>query len=113
MWGPGWSRFTNGLAASFVGIAVWILIPDTLDEDESLAKRRSGIFVTTLAAFFLAEMGDKTQLATMALAARFDSVVSVAIGTTLGMMIADVPAVYLGEIAANRLPLKLMRTIAA
>jgi putative Ca2+/H+ antiporter (TMEM165/GDT1 family) len=102
-----------GLAASFLGMAVWILIPDKLDEDDALAKRRSSIFVTTLAAFFLAEMGDKTQIATVALAARYPSVLMVVCGTTVGMLLANVPAVLLGDRLAHRLPVRLVHGVAA
>ena len=102
-----------GLAASFVGMAVWILIPDTLDEDETLAKGRSGVFVTTLVAFFLAEMGDKTQVATIALAARYPSVLMVVCGTTVGMLLANVPAVLVGDRLAHRLPVRLVHAVAA
>jgi putative Ca2+/H+ antiporter (TMEM165/GDT1 family) len=94
-------------------MAAWTLIPDKLDEDEEGFKQRGSAFVTTLVSFFLVEMGDKTQIATIALAARYQSVVVVTIGTTLGMMIANIPAVYLGEIAARRLPLTWIRRIAA
>jgi putative Ca2+/H+ antiporter (TMEM165/GDT1 family) len=100
------------LAISFLAMGLWTLLPDKLDKEPKLFDK-FGAFGATLIAFFLIEMGDKTQLATMALAARFHSVVVVAMGTTLGMMIADVPAVYLGDILANKIPLKLMRTIAA
>jgi putative Ca2+/H+ antiporter (TMEM165/GDT1 family) len=100
------------LAASFLAMGIWTLVPDRLSGEPKLLDR-FGPFVATLIAFFLIEIGDKTQLATMALAARFHSVVVVAAGTTLGMMIADVPAVYLGDIAATKIPLKLMRSIAA
>jgi len=100
------------LAVSFLAMGIWTLLPDKLDKEPKLFEK-FGAFGATLISFFLIEMGDKTQLATMALAARFDDVVLVAMGTTLGMMIADVPAVYLGDIVANRIPLKLVRTIAA
>jgi putative Ca2+/H+ antiporter (TMEM165/GDT1 family) len=100
------------LVVSFVAMAVWALLPDKLDTAPKMFNR-FGAFGATLVSFFLIEMGDKTQLATMALAARFHSVVLVTVGTTLGMMIADVPAVYLGDIAAHRLPLRLMRIVAA
>ena len=100
------------LGVSFVAMGIWTLLPDKLDGEPKLTEKW-GAFGATAVSFFMVEMGDKTQLATMALAARFDSIVTVAMGTTLGMMIADVPAVYLGEIAAKRLPLKLMRSIAA
>jgi putative Ca2+/H+ antiporter (TMEM165/GDT1 family) len=100
------------LVVSFLAMAVWALLPDKLDTAPKMFKR-FGAFGATLVSFFLIEMGDKTQIATMALAARFHSVVLVTVGTTLGMMIADVPAVYLGDIAAHRLPLRLMRIVAA
>jgi putative Ca2+/H+ antiporter (TMEM165/GDT1 family) len=100
------------LAVSFLAMGLWTLLPDKLDHEPKLFEK-FGAFGATLISFFLIEMGDKTQLATMALAARFDNVLWVAMGTTLGMMIADVPAVYLGDIAANRIPLKCVRMIAA
>jgi putative Ca2+/H+ antiporter (TMEM165/GDT1 family) len=100
------------LAVSFIAMGLWTLLPDKLDKEPKLFEN-FGAFGATLIAFFLIEMGDKTQLATMALAARFNSVVLVAAGTTLGMMIADVPAVYLGDILANKIPLRLVRMIAA
>lgn len=100
------------LAVSFLAMGLWTLLPDRLDGETRLYEKY-GAFGATLISFFLIEMGDKTQLATMALAARFNSVAVVATGTTLGMLIADVPAVYLGDIAANRIPLRLVRTIAA
>ena len=99
------------LAASFAGMAIWTIIPDKLDEAAKLAT--FGAFGTTLVAFFLAEIGDKTQIATVALAAKYDSLFSVVAGTTLGMLVADVPAVLLGERAANRIPLRLVRAVAA
>ncbi len=109
--GP-WLRWVLG--AAFLGFAAWALIPDRFEEDAHPKERAGGsIFVTTLVAFFLVEMGDKTQVATVALAARFHEVVMVAAGTTLGMMIANVPVVFLGEAAAQRLPLKLIRGVAA
>jgi putative Ca2+/H+ antiporter (TMEM165/GDT1 family) len=101
------------LGISFLGMAVWTLIPDKLDEDDQVLKTHSGVFFATLVAFFLAEMGDKTQIATVALAAHYNAPVSVVIGTTLGMMIADVPAVFLGNTFATKLPLKLIHSIAA
>jgi Ca2+/H+ antiporter, TMEM165/GDT1 family len=100
------------LAISFLAMAVWTLQTDRLDKPPATLDRY-GAFVATLIAFFIIEMGDKTQVATIALAARYQSVVVVTIGTTLGMMIANIPAVYLGEIAARRLPLIWMRRIAA
>ena len=100
------------LAVSFLAMGIWTLLPDKLSGEPKLFDR-FGAFAATLVSFFLIEIGDKTQLATMALAARFHSVLVVAAGTTLGMMIADVPAVYLGDIMATKIPLKLMRSIAA
>jgi len=99
------------VAASFFAFGLWALRPDELGERRTL--RGAGVFVTTLIAFFLVEMGDKTQLATVALAARYETLVPVVAGTTLGMMIANVPAVWLGEALAHRVDMKLMRRIAA
>jgi putative Ca2+/H+ antiporter (TMEM165/GDT1 family) len=99
------------MAASFVAFGLWALEPDELDEHRTLAG--AGVFLTTLIAFFLVEMGDKTQLATIALAARYQSLVSVVVGTTLGMMIANVPAVWVGEVLAERIDMRRMRWIAA
>ena len=93
-------------------MAVWALIPDKYEEDR-LALGRGGAFVTTLIVFFLAEIGDKTQIATIGLAARFEQLYAVVLGTTLGMMIANVPAVILGDRLAGRLPLKAIRNTAA
>lgn len=102
----------RGLAIGFLAMAVWALIPDK-DEDVDTAGERIGAFLATAVAFFLVEMGDKTQVATVALAARFDSVAIVAAGTTLGMMIANVPAVLLGDIVLKKVPLRLVRWCAA
>jgi putative Ca2+/H+ antiporter (TMEM165/GDT1 family) len=99
------------IAASFVGFGLWALKPDDLEEDQKL--RGAGVFLTTLVAFFLVEMGDKTQLATVALAARFHPLYAVVAGTTLGMMVANVPAVWMGEALAQRVNLKWMRWVAA
>lgn len=99
------------LAATFVLFAGWILIPDK--DDEGKGEDRFGAFVTTLVSFFLAEMGDKTQLATVALGARFDSVVAVTTGTTLGMLVADGLAVFLGERLTQRIPMVWIRRFAA
>lgn len=102
------------LGLSFLAMAVWIMIPDKLDDDEvKVDATHYGIFGVTLVAFFLAEMGDKTQIATVALAAQYASLVWVVAGTTLGMMIANVPAVLLGDKMAGNLPLKLVHGIAA
>jgi len=95
-------------------MAIWILIPDKLDESEAMpADGQWGVFGTTVVTFFLAEMGDKTQIATIALAARFHEFFGVVAGTTLGMMLANVPAIYLGHKFANRLPSKLVHAVAA
>lgn len=95
----------------FIGFGLWALHPDCLDDDPKV--HRGGAFVTALIAFFLAEIGDKTQFATVALAARYNALTAVVLGTTLGMMIANVPAVLLGEKLAHRLPLHLIRLSAA
>lgn len=101
------------LGISFIAMAVWMLIPDKLDDDTRLFER-FGVFGATCIAFFLAEMGDKTQIATVALSARYmDATIGVVMGTTLGMMIANVPAVLLGEVAARKLPVELVHKIAA
>jgi len=110
MLGPDVLRWVLGV--SFLAMAAWTLIPDKLDEDETKLARY-GVFLTTLIAFFMAEMGDKTQVATVALAARYHDIVSVVLGTTFGMMLANVPAVYLGDRIANRVPLRLVHSIAA
>ena len=108
--GPQTLRWVLGL--SFIAMAVWTLIPDKLDEDDARLPR-FGVFGATLIAFFLAEMGDKTQVATVALAAQYQMLVAVVAGTTLGMMIANVPAVLLGDRIAARMPVKLVHGIAA
>ncbi|HZX31418.1 MAG TPA: TMEM165/GDT1 family protein [Rhodocyclaceae bacterium] len=100
------------LGLSFIAMAVWMLIPDKIDENET-RQERFGVLGTTIIAFFLAEMGDKTQVATVALAAQFHTVVAVVIGTTLGMMIANVPAVFLGDKLAHRMPVRLVHGVAA
>ena len=106
-----WFRYL--VAASFILMAAWTLIPDKLDEDEGAKPSRFGPFLATTIAFFLVEMGDKTQIATIALGARYQAVLPVMAGTTLGMMIANVPAVYLGNEIIKRVPLGVVRTIAA
>ena len=108
--GPQTLRWVLGL--SFIAMAVWTLIPDKLDEDDARLPR-FGVFGATLIAFFLAEMGDKTQVATVALAAQYQMLVAVVAGTTLGMMIANVPAVLLGDRIAARMPVKRVHGIAA
>ncbi|MCO7516520.1 TMEM165/GDT1 family protein [Pseudomonas guariconensis] len=101
------------LAASFAATALWTLVPDKMDDDENSAARRFGPFVTTLIAFFLAEIGDKTQVATVMLAAQYPHLIMVIIGTTVGMLIANVPVVLAGNFAAEKLPLTLIRRLAA
>ena len=109
--GPELLRWLIG--GGFLAMAVWMLIPDKLDDDETAGSARWGVFGTTLVAFFLAEMGDKTQIATVALAARYDDLVAVVAGTTLGMMISNVPAVFLGDAVAKRVSMRLVHGIAA
>lgn len=108
---PAFMRWA--LILSFVSMAVWILVPDEYAERGQPPPPRHGVFVTALVGFFLLEIGDKTQIATMALAARYHSLAAVVAGTTLGMMAVNVPAVLIGGAAASRLPLKLVRAIAA
>lgn len=108
---PEATRWVLGL--SFLAMAVWILIPDRMDEDEAPDARRHGAFLTTLVSFFLVEIGDKTQVATVALAAHYEAVLLVTAGTTLGMLAANVPAVLLGDRAATALPLGVVRGVAA
>ena len=100
------------LGVSFLAMAVWTLIPDKFDEDEAKLAR-FGVFGTTLIAFFLAEMGDKTQVATIALAAQFQSLFWVVAGTTVGMMVANVPAVIMGDRIAHKMPVVLVHRVAA
>jgi putative Ca2+/H+ antiporter (TMEM165/GDT1 family) len=99
------------VAAAFFGFGLWVLVPDEIEENPKLPA--AGVFLTTVIVFFLAEMGDKTQLATIALAARYESLIAVVVGTTLGMMIANVPAVWLGERFARRVNMKALRWAAA
>ncbi|MFT4053875.1 MAG: TMEM165/GDT1 family protein [Novosphingobium sp.] len=106
-----WFRYL--VAASFILMAGWTLIPDKFDEDEEAKPSRFGPFLATAIAFFLVEMGDKTQIATIALGARFQSVVPVMMGTTIGMMLANVPAVFLGNALIKKVPLNVVRTVAA
>lgn len=108
---PDVMRWVLGL--SFLAFAVWALIPDKLDDAETKRTSGHGAFLTTTGLFFLAEMGDKTQLATVALGAKYGSLVLVAIGTTLGMMAANVPAVLIGEKLGQKFPLAKMRFVAA
>ena len=108
---PGILRWVLGL--SFIGMAVWTLIPDEIEDDETKIAGRFGVFGATLITFFLAEMGDKTQIATVAMAAHYATPVTVVLGTTLGMLIADVPAVFIGDKLATKIPMKLVHGIAA
>jgi putative Ca2+/H+ antiporter (TMEM165/GDT1 family) len=109
--GPQVLRWVIGL--SFLAMAAWMLVPDEIDEDSAAGQQRFGVFGTTVLAFFLAEMGDKTQIATVALAARYTEVVAVVLGTTLGMMLANVPAVFLGERIARQVSMRLVHGVAA
>jgi Ca2+/H+ antiporter, TMEM165/GDT1 family len=109
--GPAVMRWVLGV--SFLLMAGWTLIPDELESEKHSRTGRYGVFATSLAAFFLLEMGDKTQIATVALAARYPSLVSVVAGTTLGMMIANAPAVLLGDRVAPRLPIRVIHGVVA
>ena len=101
------------LGACFIAMAVWMLIPDKLDEDETSTASRWGVFGTTLIAFFLAEMGDKTQIATVVLAAKYNAYLWVVAGTTLGMMLANAPVVWLGERITRLVPLRIVHLVSA
>jgi putative Ca2+/H+ antiporter (TMEM165/GDT1 family) len=107
--------FKYAIAASFIAMALWALIPDKEDEDEEAraGRRRLGVFLTTAVSFFIVEIGDKTQIATAALAARYQDVLIVAAGTTTGMMLANIPAVLLGHSVTRVLPIKALRIAAA
>jgi putative Ca2+/H+ antiporter (TMEM165/GDT1 family) len=104
-------RWVVGL--SFLGMAAWTLVPDSLDDDDARVTGHLGVFGTTLVTFFLAEMGDKTQIATVALAAHYPNPLMVVAGTTLGMLIADVPAVFIGDRFANKITMRLVHGLAA
>ncbi|WP_374562251.1 TMEM165/GDT1 family protein [Ideonella sp.] len=108
--GPQWLRWIIGL--SFLAMAGWMMVPDKAD-DAPHAAGRFGVFGTTVLAFFLAEMGDKTQIATVALAARYSELAAVVAGTTLGMMLANVPAVLLGDKVARKVPMRLVHGVSA
>jgi putative Ca2+/H+ antiporter (TMEM165/GDT1 family) len=101
------------LAASFFAMAAWMLVPDKLDDDDEPKAARFGVFGTTLIAFFLAEMGDKTQVATVMLAARYPELAAVVAGTTLGMMLANVPVVFLGERVTRAVPIRIVHIVSA
>jgi putative Ca2+/H+ antiporter (TMEM165/GDT1 family) len=109
--GPVAMRWVLGV--SFLAMAAWTLVPDHVDEGDVAPRSGRGVFLTTIVAFFLAEMGDKTQIATVALAAKYASTVAVVAGTTLGMMIANVPAVFLGDRLLRRMPVRLVHGVAA
>jgi Ca2+/H+ antiporter, TMEM165/GDT1 family len=109
--GPMTMRWILGL--SFIAMAFWILIPDKLDDEGAAKPPRFGAFLTTLCSFFLLEMGDKTQIATVALAAKYPSLIGVVAGTTVGMMLANVPVIFLGHGVASRISLKVVHGVAA
>ena len=111
MVGPDVLRWVLG--ASFIAMAVWMLIPDKLDDEDTDAQPRWGVFGTTVIAFFLAEMGDKTQIATVMLAAQYNAYFWVVAGTTLGMMLANAPVVWLGERMTRLVPLKVVHLVSA
>lgn len=108
---PDVLRWVLGL--SFIGMALWTLVPDGIEDAETRVAGRLGVFGATLLAFFLAEMGDKTQIATVAMAAHYGAPLMVVCGTTLGMLIADVPAVFAGDRLASKIPMRLVHAIAA
>ena len=109
--GPELLRWGLGLA--FIAMALWMLVPDKLDDDDAASAPRWGVFATTVVAFFLAEMGDKTQIATVMLAAQYQSWLWVVLGTTLGMMLANAPVVWLGERITRRVPLRVVHGVSA
>ena len=102
-----------GLGLSFLGMAVWTLIPDKIEEEETQIASRFGVFGATLVTFFLAEMGDKTQVATVAMTAHYGAPLAVVAGTTVGMLVADVPAVFVGDRLAAKIPMRLVHGVAA
>ncbi len=108
---PRWLRWILGL--SFIAMAAWTMVPDRIEDEETRIASRLGVFGATFITFFLAEMGDKTQVATIAMAAHYAQAFLVVVGTTLGMLIADVPAVFIGDRLAGRIPMKLVHGIAA
>lgn len=109
--GPQMLRYILG--ASFLAMAVWMLIPDKLENNDDAKAPRFGVFATTALVFFLAEMGDKTQIATVMLAARYDAMIAVVAGTTLGMMLANAPVVWLGERVTRLVPLRVVHIVSA
>ena len=108
----GNGAMTKIVGVSFIAMAIWVLIPDKLD-GVGEEKPRGGVFLTTAVLFFIAEMGDKTQVATVMLAARYESLVGVVLGTTLGMMLANAPVVFFGDALAKRVPLGIVRKVTA
>ncbi|MGE0357212.1 MAG: TMEM165/GDT1 family protein [Burkholderiales bacterium] len=109
--GPEAMRWILGL--SFLAMAAWMLVPDKLDEDDAAGRKLGGVFATTTVLFFLVEIGDKTQIATVALAARFEALAAVVLGTTLGMLLANAPVAFFGEALAKRLPVRAVHVVAA
>jgi putative Ca2+/H+ antiporter (TMEM165/GDT1 family) len=109
--GPDAMRWILGV--SFIAMAAWMLVPDKLDDDDAAARKVGGVFVTTTVLFFFVEIGDKTQIATVALAARFDSLVAVVMGTTIGMILANAPVAFFGDALARRLPVRAIHLVAA
>lgn len=109
--GPDVMRWILGI--SFIAMAAWMLMPDKLDDDAGASRKLGGVFITTTVLFFLVEIGDKTQIATVALAARFDSLVAVVMGTTVGMILANAPVAFFGEALAKRLPVRAVHVVAA
>ena len=109
--GPDVMRWILG--ASFIAMAAWMLVPDKLDDDDSASKQRGGVFLTTAILFFFVEIGDKTQVATVALAARFDSLAAVVMGTTIGMILANAPVAFFGDALAKKMPVRLVHVVTA
>jgi Ca2+/H+ antiporter, TMEM165/GDT1 family len=109
--GPNAMRWVLGI--SFLAMAAWMLIPDKLDEDAGASRKVGGVFLTTTVLFFFVEIGDKTQIATVALAARFDSLMAVVMGTTIGMLAANAPVAFFGDALAKRLPVRAVHVVAA
>ena len=109
--GPDAMRWILGV--SFIAMAAWMLVPDKLGEDEAAPRKVGGVFLSTTVLFVLVEIGDKTQIATVALAARFDSLLAVVMGTTIGMILANAPVAFFGEALAKRLPVRIVHRIAA
>jgi len=108
----GEAAMTRIVGVSFLAMAAWVLVPDKLDASGA-ERNRGGVFLTTVSLFFIAEMGDKTQVATVMLAARYESLASVVLGTTFGMMIANVPVVFFGDALARKVPLAIVRKVTA